>query len=300
MRGLVLLALAYLPWPTLAYDFSEVAPGVHVHAAAHEEATVENLGAYANHGFIVGDEAVAVFDPGGTLSAGLRLREAMARVTSLPVRYVIATHDHPDHSFGAVAFQGAEFIGHSRLGDALERRGRFLLERTFEALGVVADGTRIRLPSRTVPNDEPLLLDLGNRTLRLDAWPTAHTDNDVTIIDQRSGTLLAGDLVFVDRLPVVDGSLLGWLDVIGQLRALPVRQVVPGHGPAVSEWPGALVPMEHYLTALRDDVREAIADGVPMLDVVQAASAARSDSFVLFEQYHPRNVTSAYKELEWE
>lgn len=192
----------------------EVAQGVFVHPGPHEEATPANLGAFANHGFIVGDDAVAVIDPGGSVRAGRRLLAAVQARTSLPVRYVIATHDHPDHSFGAAAFGGAQFVAHARLGAALERRGRFLLECTRERLGDAAQGTELIAPAVVVKVGDTLALDLGHRELRLRAWSTAHTDNDLTVLDAGSGTLWGGDLVFVERMPIVDGSLLGWLAVI--------------------------------------------------------------------------------------
>ena len=75
----------------------------------------------------------------------------------------------------------------------------------------------------------------------LTAWQTAHPDSDLTVLDLRTGTLFAGDLLFIDRLPVVDGSLKGWLDVITELRRVPATRVVlSGHGPASAAWPDAL------------------------------------------------------------
>src|SRR3546814_4784014 len=91
--------------------------------------------------------------------------------------------------------------------------------------------------------------------LRLKAWPTAHTNTDLTVHDEKTGTLWAGDLLFERRLPTLDGSLLGWLTVLDSLLADDVRRVIPGHG-AVSDGRAAVAAQRHYLERLRDDVRQ--------------------------------------------
>jgi glyoxylase-like metal-dependent hydrolase (beta-lactamase superfamily II) len=62
------------------------------------------------------------------------------------------------------------------------------------------------------------------------AWPTAHSDNDLTVLDEQTGTLFAGDLVFLTHVPVLNGSIRGWLTVIDELGAISAQRAVPGHG----------------------------------------------------------------------
>ena len=214
----------------------EVAEGVHVYAGPHEEASLPNLGAVGNAGVVIGRDSVAVIDTGGSPEFGRRLRAGIAALTDLPVAWVITTHAHPDHFFGHSAFDedGASFAGHRRLARALATRGPFYLDAFERLVGAAFEGARIVAPSMEVSDEARI--DLGDRVLVLNAWRTAHTDNDLTVLDLRTGTLFAGDLVFVDRLPVVDGSLKGWLDVLSELRRVPGRGCPgtarpPPHGP---------------------------------------------------------------------
>lgn len=280
--------------------FTEVAPGIQVSQGVHAEATAANLGAIANIAFVVGSAAVAVIDSGGCLLWGRRLREAIRDVTALPIRYVINSHVHPDHIFGNVAFaaDAPAIIGHAKLPAALSARGQFYLDNIKQTLGAAADGTAILAPTQTVT--DRLDLNLGGRTLRLQAHPTAHTDNDLSAFDSATGTLFAADLLFMTRTPALDGSLTGWLEVMAALRRIPAARVVPGHGPVAADWPAALADQERYLQTLRDDIRGLLKQGASMEQAVESAAPSERGRWLLFDDYHPRNVVAAFAELEWE
>lgn len=283
-----------------ALPVTAVAPGVFVHAGLMAQADPGNQGDIANIGFVVGTEAVAVIDTGGSVAVGRRLRQAVRQHTDLPIRYVVNTHMHPDHVFGNAAFieDRPVFVAHAGMAPALMARADAYLAIADRDLGGAAADIRLLPPDLTVGDRHEI--ELGGRTLELVAHPPAHTSNDLTVLDRGTGTLWAGDLVFVDRLPVVDGSLTGWLALIDRLGGVPAARVVPGHGPASAPWPAALAAQRRYLERLRDDIRAVQDRGGTIGDAVRSVAADERGRWLLFEDDHPRNVTAAFAELEWE
>jgi quinoprotein relay system zinc metallohydrolase 2 len=277
----------------------QVADGDHVHFGRVALTDAQNAGDIANLGVIVGNDAVAVVDTGGSLQVGQALLSAIRTLTPKPIRYVINTHEHPDHVFGNAAFiDSVTFVGHHNLPAELQKRGSFYLQSFRDILGPkVVERVRIVPPTLLVADET--ILDLGNRRLRLTAWnPAAHTDCDLTVLDETTGVLFAGDLVFLRHVPVLDGSLLGWLSVLPRLAKLEAKIV--GHGQAVAPWPEALDDERRYLMVLAGDTRRLIAEGVPMARAVSRIGIAERDHWALFDDYNPRNATAAFSELEWE
>lgn len=302
LKQALLLCLALLAGSASAAPLpvSEVAPGIYMHQGVHEELDAGYHGDICNIGFIVGSAAVAVIDSGGSLAVGQRLREAIRQVTDLPIRYVINTHVHPDHVFGNAAFLADQpvFVGHAKLADAMERRREIYLRNNAAWLGADAQGSDLVKPTLAIASTHEL--DLGGRSLLLTAYPIAHTNTDLSVLDRNTATLWTGDLLVVERTPSIDGDIKGWLQVLEQLRSLPVQRMVPGHGAVPADWRQALDRHRHYLATLLADVRASIRSGGTMEQAMQTAAATEKGNWVLFDSVNRRNVNIIYPALEWE
>lgn len=288
--------------PTLAAAdavMSEVAPGLFVRRGVDQDATNKNADAIANIGFIVGKDAVLVTDSGGSLADGQWLRQQIKAKTDRPIKYVIISHVHPDHAFGAGAFVEDKpvVIGHARLSEALHARGEFYRKGLGDIIGADKVGPVV-MPTRTISDVDEV--DLGGRRIVLKAHGPAHTACDLSMLDKESGLLLPADLLFVGRIPSLDGNLLGWLKELDVLTAMGAAKAIPGHGPVAVDFAPASEALRTYLVALRDGVRATIKQGGSIDAAVKTVAQSEKPKWLLFDDYNGRNVTEAYKELEWE
>jgi len=278
----------------------KIAPGWYFHFGHHELPNRENHGAIANIGFVVGSSCVAVLDSGGNPHQGLLLKNTIEKITEVPICYVINSHVHPDHVFGNRSFKakGVQFVGHKNLARDLQSRGPFYLQRSEEQLGIKLTTQDIVLPDIVVTDS--LILDLGNKFLTVRAHGSAHTDNDLSVFDQNSQTLWLSDLLFVEHLPVIDGSLKGWLKELNVLAKLKVKRVIPGHGPVLSHWPEALKTQQDYLNMLLKEVRAMIRQGKFIEQAIAEVGRTTKSQWALFNDFHKKNITQVFAELEWE
>ncbi len=282
------------------FNLTALQPGLYVHVGRDLPLDAPGHDDIANVGFIIGSRCVAVIDTGGSVRIGRELRAAIRRRTPLPVCYVIDTHVHVDHVLGNFAFKqdGAQFVGHAALAEAITRNRAYFMKEYSGDFDGAPSADQVIGPDLRV--DGELSLDLGGRTLRLRAWPTAHTDCDLTVYDERTGTLWTGDLLFRERLPALDGNLTGWLAAIDELARFKAQFVVPGHGSLTSDLEGSLRRERGYLQALYDGVRGELGEGRSMQDAIDKVALTERDRWSLWQDVHPRNVARAYQELQWE
>jgi quinoprotein relay system zinc metallohydrolase 2 len=282
------------------FAIEDVGNGIYVHHGKHLDIDTGYQGDICNISFVVGSKGVAVIDTGGSLKTGTKLRDAIKKVTDKPILYVISTHVHPDHIFGNAAFlqDKAQFVGHEKLAVAMQLRKEAYDKLNKKYLGEDAKGSDIVKP--TLPVKEAMDLDLGDRKLKVTPYPNAHTNTDISVIDSKTSTLFTGDLLFIERTPVLEGDIKGLIAAIDTLKTYPVKQVVPGHGPFTKDWVTALNNEQRYLNAVLTDIRANIKAGKMMSEAMDTAAAGEKDKWVLFDIANRRNVNTLYPALEFE
>ena len=282
------------------FSVKNVAEGNYVHLGVHQLPDKNNHGEIANIGFVVGTNCVAVIDSGGNPSQGQQLKKAIEKITETPVCYVINSHVHPDHIFGNIAFKqpGIKFVGHYKLARAMQMRAPYYIDKANEQLNIKLTEKDIILPDISV--NKQMILDLGGRKLIITAHPTAHTDNDLSVYDQKTGTMWLSDLLFIGHIPVIDGSIKGWIKELERLKKLEYKTVIPGHGPVVTNWPKAMQPELNYLKTLLKEIREQIRQGKYLEDAINTVGLSEKSNWLLFDQFHKKNISSSFSELEWE
>ncbi len=284
----------------LTFNLTEIAPGIHVHKGVHAGFESPGHDDIANIGFIIGDHCVAVIDTAGSVRIARSLLAAIKKTTSRPICFVINTHIHFDHLLGNIVFKNdkVKFVGHKNLADEVAANRAFFLEQFKENLGNNPGEASIIAPDILV--DGSMQLDLGDRVLTLTAYTSAHSHTDLTIYDELTRTLWLSDLLFVQRIPSLDGSLKGWINTMDKLREATVERLIPGHGPVSMSPAGAFDAQQQYLQVLLSQTRKKIAEGLFMEDIVDTVGSEEKQRWLLSEQNHKRNVTRAFRELEWE
>lgn len=275
----------------------QVADGVYAFVGDGTEATAANHGFAGNSGFVVGASGVVVIDTGTSHRQGRRMLDAIARITSKPVQLVINTHAAQEFIFGNGAFaeRGIPILAHKETIDLMRARCSRCLERLQPQLGGELAGTRLVLPQREFLAGKTI--DAGGRELELFYFGWAATPGDIAVLDRTSGTLFAGGLVSVGRIPEIrDSDFEGWLRALEQLQGLSPAHVIPGFGPPSDA--GAIAATASYLRELDARIQALYARSTSLLESVDNAGLPAYEGWQLYSPLHRQNAQHRYLQLE--
>ncbi|MGW6032482.1 MBL fold metallo-hydrolase [Gordonia terrae] len=245
-----------------------------------------------NSGFVVGRSGVLCVDACATEQRTRKLLSSIAAVTSAPVRTLVNTHHHPDHTAGNGFFPGAAIVAHEQARPEMRALGLPANDGIWS--DVDYGDLELALPFLTFTDRISVWAD----DLRCDVIHTgrpAHTTNDVVAWIPERSVLFAGDLLFNGGTPfLLSGSVSGSIAVLEEFVApLGAQTIIPGHGPVCG--PEVIEDMLAYLRFLRDLANHGQSEGLSPLELARQADLGRFAQWTDTERI-VGNLYSAYAE----
>lgn len=248
----------------------------------------------ANAGVVVGSRGIAVIDTLISAKEAKRLLADIRAISGKPVRYVVDTHSHLDHTFGNSLFEKEGAVVVSQ-----EATKREMLAGSEKALAAAKDfgltaqdmeGTGIAYPELTF--GDRMRIDLGGVEVDLMYPGPSHTDGSILVYLPGRKVLFAGDILFTNYHPyMADGNIDGWVKTLDFVLSLDAETIVPGHGPVSTK--RDVREMKEYIVTFDRKARELAAKSSD----VKAIAAALKESLPSRAQGEwmiPANVEGKY------
>jgi glyoxylase-like metal-dependent hydrolase (beta-lactamase superfamily II) len=258
----------------------------------------------SNSGFVVTRTGVVVIDALASPAQAKALLRTIRTITPLPIQWLILTHHHPDHVFGAIVLKraGAKVIAHpNRRTLASEEGDDAMVSAWTGVLGLreMQGFAFADTPDVSITRDTTLVL--SGRTFAIEVPDSAHTPGDLVIWVPGSRVVFAGDLLIEDGVAmVVDGTSTGLLAALDRLEMLKPVQAMPGHG-RIPKDPIALIHQTRCeILLLRAKMRDDVEQGVSMSRALESLPPADRDRPVSRNSRVRRNAVRIYTEMEQE
>lgn len=257
-----------------------------------------------NPGFVVGKDAVVAIDTCFTVRRSEALRSAIVKTAGdKPVRTLINTHHHGDHTHGNMVFApGATIIGHERCREEVIATG---VGTTAMWPNVEWGEIVVTPPSVTFSDRMSVFVDPDGQApdgqgleLQLIYVGPAHTTNDVIVWVPERKVLFTGDVIFNGGTPfALFGSIAGWLDALEVLRRLGAETIVPGHGHVCG--PEVIDEVGEYLRFVQEAAKKGFDAGVSPLEAAKETDLGKFADLLDSERF-AGNMHRAYSELRGE
>lgn len=291
--------LAARPFPTAAEESYqlvplEVADGIWMIQGSTEYFSRDNGGAIVNCALIRTDTGIVLVDTGPSRKYGEALRAVAHEISPLGVAATVNTHHHPDHFFGNQVFADRPIHALAETTALAEAEGEAFSDNMYRLLGDWMRGTEVIPPNTSI---DASVLTIGGRAFTI--LPLAgHTGADLALVDQKTGTLIAGDLAFLDRAPTTPhANLETWRASLDALERVGASAVLPGHGPF--DPPGAsLAQTRAYLDWLDRTLRDAAARGLDMVEIMAEPLPDRFASLGAMPTEFHRSVSHLFPDIE--
>lgn len=277
----------------------KVIEGVYTAIGATQPSTYENSGHNNNLSFIVADDAVLVFNAGGSYLLAQAMHAEIKKITPLPVKYVVYENAQGHAVLGGSYWkeQGAMIIAHELTPEVIEHTKEQLLERAESNLRDKFFNSHIVMPDITFKDS--LKLDIKGKNIVLNHFGHAHSPDDIQLLMPDENLMISGDFAFNERmLPFLDHTdVYKWLENWKKLEALNPKTIIPGHGD-VTDMATVRRYTKDYLTYMLEQVTAVIDDDGSLVEAYKI-DQNRFIDWKTFRELSQRNSAQLFKLLEF-
>ena len=287
-----------------AMKLQQVAANVFFVQGASALGSPANRNFISNAGFVVTKDSVVVIDALGSPALAEELVQKIRTVTPKPISHVLLTHYHADHIYGLQVFEalGAKIVAHAQAREYINSETAHLrLEASRKDLAPWVNESTRMVPAQQWISNENTQLKIGGVDFVLQHMGPSHTPEDTAIFLPQSGVLFIGDVVFRNRIPFVgQADSRHWISALDELLKLPVKVMVPGHGPASEQPRQDMQLTRDYLHFLREAMGKAAANLDPFEEAYQATDWSRFSGYPLFKEANRMNAYNTFLLMEQE
>ena len=270
----------------------KIADNVYSYADVKQGSPANSFG--ANAGIVIGEKGILVIDTLVSAKEAQRFIRDIRAVSDKPIRYVVNTHSHLDHTFGNSEFEklGAIIISHENCKQNMEKLGEATLKnaKVYGLTEKDLEGTAIAYPALTF--SDRMEIDLGNQKVELVFHGASHTNDSIMVCLPDKHLVFAGDILFTSYHPfMADGDIDGWIKVLDHIASMDAVTIIPGHGPVSGKQD--IEAMKNYLITFDKKAKELAANSVDVAQIVSEMKKslpvrAEGDSMI------PANIQMKY------
>jgi len=261
-----------------------------------------NKGFISNAYGILTSKGWVVIDSLSTPELAKKFIYKLKKVSNKPIRYLLITHYHLDHYFGASEFkkEGAKIIGSEGLLNFYESgQAEMYLEGIKKTFGDIFNNVKLVKPDIVVKDKKQLKID--GKTYLLIVMTPAHTNSDLVLYIPEEKIAFVGDLVFKDRVPFVgdtNSNSKNWLKILEKLKNMDIKVIYNGHNDPIDK--SAIDFTYEYIKFLRDEISKMKDEGLSYDEIKEKLQNIKWKKYPQFQVFHNKNIYKIYNDLDFE
>ncbi|MEZ0361772.1 MAG: MBL fold metallo-hydrolase [Hydrogenobacter sp.] len=302
MKALLYILILVVIGFSLEMKLKKVEENIYMVRGVDALPSLENEGFISNAYAVLTQEGWVVIDTLSTPELSEKFAKELLRIKNVPIKYVLITHYHPDHWYGAKTYNnfGAKIVAHRKLRELYNSgEARAILEEANKSFKGLYNDVVLVPPDLVV--DDKLNIRAGSEEFELIAMTPAHTNSDIVVYMPKRKVLFAGDLVYDHRIPFMgdrNASSKGWEEVLRRMKNMDIRLILGGHNDPMEK--SAIDYTLGYITYLRQNIKKMKEEGKFIDEIKKALKDSPYKNDAMYEQFHNVNIFRVDSELDME